>query len=62
MGDLRYPKEEYIDGLPHYWVKWIVTLVPESDIEKVKALLARFKASRRKQKGGKGEAGCFHQK
>jgi hypothetical protein len=45
MGDLRYPNEEYIDGVPHYWVQWIATPVPESDIGKVKALLARFKAS-----------------
>jgi hypothetical protein len=54
MGDLRYPKEEYIDGLPRYWVKWIATLVSESDIRKLKTLLARFEASQRKQKGGKG--------
>jgi len=29
-------KEEYIDGVPHYWVQWTVTLVPESDMGKAK--------------------------
>ena len=49
--------KEDVDGVPHYWVQWSVTLVPKSEMGKARALVARYKARLRaqhKQKGGKG--------
>jgi hypothetical protein len=49
--------KEDVDGVPHYWVQWSVTLVPKSEMGKARALVARFEAglrAQRKQKGGKG--------
>jgi hypothetical protein len=49
--------KEVVDGVPHYWVQWSVTLVPKSEMGKARALVARFEAGLRaqhKQKGGKG--------
>jgi hypothetical protein len=49
--------KEDIDGVPHYWVQWSVTLVPKHEMGKARALVARFDAGLRaqgKQKGGKG--------
>ena len=49
--------KEDIDGVPHYWVQWSVTLVPKYEMGKARALVARFKAGLRaqgKQKGRKG--------
>ena len=36
--------KEDVNGVPHYWVQWSVTLVPKSEIGKARALLARFEA------------------
>jgi hypothetical protein len=50
--------KEDVDGVPHYWVQWSITLVPKSEMGKARALVARFKAglqAQRKQKGGKGQ-------
>ena len=49
--------KEDVDGVPHYWVQWSVTLVPKSEMGKARAFVARFEAglrAQRKQKGGKG--------
>jgi hypothetical protein len=49
--------KEDIDGVPHYWVQWSVTLVPKYEMGKARALVAGFEAGLRahgKQKGGKG--------
>jgi hypothetical protein len=49
--------KEDVDGVPHYWVQWSITLVPKSEMGKARALVARFEAGLRaqpKQKGGKG--------
>jgi hypothetical protein len=49
--------KEDVDGVPHYWVQWSITLVPKSEMGKARALVARFEAelrAQRKQKGGKG--------
>jgi len=49
--------KEDVDGVPHYWVQWSVTLVPKYEMGKARALVARFEAGLRapgKQKGGKG--------
>ena len=49
--------KEDVDGVPHYWVQWSITLVPKSEMRKARALVARFEAglrAQRKQKGGKG--------
>jgi hypothetical protein len=46
-----------IDGVPHYWVQWSVTLLPKFEMGKARALVARFEAGLRaqgKQKCGKG--------
>jgi hypothetical protein len=36
--------KEDIDGVPHYWVQWSPTLVPEYEMGKARALVARFEA------------------
>ena len=36
--------KEDVDGVPHYWVQWSITLVPKSEIGKARALVARFEA------------------
>jgi hypothetical protein len=49
--------KEDVDGVPHYWVQWSVTLVPKYEMRKARALVARFEAglqAQGKQKGGKG--------
>src|SRR5436190_21490605 len=49
--------KEDVDGVPHYWVQWSVTLVPKYEMGEAKALVARFEAGLRvqgKQKVGKG--------
>jgi hypothetical protein len=49
--------KEDVDGAPHYWVQWSITLVPKSEMGKARALVARFEAelqAQRKQKGWKG--------
>jgi hypothetical protein len=49
--------KEDVDGVPHYWVQWSITLVPKSEMGKARALVARFEAglrAQRKQKCGKG--------
>ena len=57
--------KEDVDGVPHYWVQWSVTLVPKSEMGKAKALVARFEAglqAQRKQRGGKGRGGLLPSK
>src|SRR5271156_6128254 len=49
--------KEDVDGVPHYWLQWSITLVPKSEMGKARALVARFEAglrAQRKQKGGEG--------
>jgi hypothetical protein len=49
--------KEDINGVPHYWVWWSVTLVSKCEMGEAKALVARFEAelrARGKQIGGKG--------
>ena len=42
--------KEDVDGVPHYWVQWSVTLVPKSEMGKARALVARFEAGLRAQR------------
>jgi hypothetical protein len=49
--------KEDVDGVPHYWVQWSVTLVPKSEMRHAAALVARFEAglrAQRRHKGGRG--------
>ena len=43
--------KEDVDGVPHYWVQWSLTLVPKSEIWKARALVARSEAGQGKQRG-----------
>ena len=36
--------KEDIDGVPHYSVQWSATLVSKCEMEKARALIARFEA------------------
>jgi hypothetical protein len=49
--------KEDVDGVPHYWIQWSITLVPKSEMGKARALVARFKAGLRAQQERKGEKG-----
>ena len=42
--------KEDVDGVPHYWVQWCITLVPKSKMGKARALVARFEAGLRAQR------------
>jgi hypothetical protein len=33
-----------VDGVPHYWVQWSITLVLKSEMGEARALVARFEA------------------
>jgi hypothetical protein len=49
--------KEDVNGVPHYWEQWSVTLVPKSEMGKARALVARFEAGLRAQRRQKGEKG-----
>jgi hypothetical protein len=49
--------KEDVDGVPHYWVQWSVTLVPKYEMGKARALVARFEAGLRAQLKEKGKKG-----
>jgi hypothetical protein len=36
--------KEDVDGVPHYWVQWSITLVLKSEMGEARALVARFEA------------------
>jgi hypothetical protein len=49
--------KEDVDGVPHYWVQWNATLVPKYEMERARALIAKFEAGLRAQRKQKGEKG-----
>jgi hypothetical protein len=49
--------KEDVDGVPHYWVQWSVTLVPKYEMGNARALVARFEAGLLAERMEKGKYG-----
>jgi hypothetical protein len=49
--------KEDINGVPHYWVQWSVTLLPKFEMGNARALVTRFEAGLEAQRNLKGAKG-----